>query len=191
MRRFRWRGVQLFDSIPNIMKRWAILTVFLYALALIFLTLPTVFIAFANWGLKESDMGIRGALDIYAQWGYWVWLAVLVAGQALLLLLPLNIAERRLPARRPLKVPVIVSGYLALPPAIDSGGGQEGRGRWRRWRSLADAGLERRHSQVCKDAARAAHGGDSEPERAASGYANAAGPAGIEAPANEFQHALG
>ncbi|MGA9449758.1 MAG: hypothetical protein WBW41_00275 [Verrucomicrobiia bacterium] len=94
------------------MKRWAVLTILLYALALLLLTLPVVFIAFANWGLKESNMGIRGALDIYAQWGYWVWLTVLAAGQALLLLLPLNITERRLPARRPLKVPVIVGAFF-------------------------------------------------------------------------------
>ena len=45
-------------------------------------------------------------------WGYWLWLAVLVAGQLLLLLLPINIAERRLPARRPLKIPVIVTAFF-------------------------------------------------------------------------------
>ena len=37
---------------------------------------------------------------------------MLVAGQALLLLLPINIAERRLPARRPLKIPVIVTAFF-------------------------------------------------------------------------------
>ncbi len=94
------------------MKRWAVLTVFLYALALIFLTLPTVFIAFANWGLKDGNFKINDALELYLQWGYWLWLVVMVAGQALLLLLPINIAERRLPARRPLKMPVIVSAFF-------------------------------------------------------------------------------
>ena len=94
------------------MKRWAVLTVFLYALALIFLTLPTMFIAFANWGLKDGNFKIKDALELYLQWGYWLWLVVMVAGQALLLLLPINIAERRLPARRPLKMPVIVSAFF-------------------------------------------------------------------------------
>jgi hypothetical protein len=37
---------------------------------------------------------------------------VLLAGQALLLLLPINIAERRLPARRPLTIPVIVTAFF-------------------------------------------------------------------------------
>jgi len=94
------------------MKRWAALTVFLYALALISLTLPTVFVAFANWGLKESNTGIQDALELYAQWGYWVWLAVLIAGQILLLLVPIDLSERRLPARRKLKVPVIVGAFF-------------------------------------------------------------------------------
>ena len=94
------------------MIRWAILTVFLYALALILLTAPAELAALGNWGLKNNSFGIKEALDIYAVWGYRLWLAVLVAGQMLLLLLPINIAERRLPARRPLKIPVIVTAFF-------------------------------------------------------------------------------
>jgi hypothetical protein len=106
-RRFRWRGVERFDSIPTIMKRWAMLTILLYALALLLLTGPVVLIAFGGWANNSIKM-----LEIYLPWGYWLWLAVLIAGQALLLLLPLNIAEHRLPARRPLRVPVIVTGFF-------------------------------------------------------------------------------
>jgi hypothetical protein len=94
------------------MKRWAIYTVLLYALALLLLTVPVVFIAFGNWGENESNFGLRDAFQFYLSWSYWLWLAVLVAGQFLLLLLPINIAERRLPARRPLKIPVIVTGFF-------------------------------------------------------------------------------
>jgi hypothetical protein len=94
------------------MKRWAILTVLLYALALLVLTVPVALVAFGNWGLKNDSMGIKAALAMYANWDYWLWLGILVAGQALLLLLPINIAERRLPARRPLKIPVIVTAFF-------------------------------------------------------------------------------
>ncbi len=111
MNRFHWRGVQLFDSIPTIMKRWAVFTVLLYALALLLLTVPVLLMAFGGW-TKNGAMGLTDCFKIYLSWGYWLWLAVLVAGQALLLLLPLNIAERRLPARRPVKVPVIVTGLF-------------------------------------------------------------------------------
>ena len=90
------------------MKRWAILTVFLYALALLLLTVPAILIAFVG----KSSNSVKENAEIYLQWGYWLWLAVLVAGQALLLLLPLNLAEKRLPARRPLKTPVIVAAFF-------------------------------------------------------------------------------
>ncbi|MEI6194873.1 MAG: hypothetical protein WCS42_11145 [Verrucomicrobiota bacterium] len=94
------------------MKRWACLTVFLYALALLVLTLPVMLFAFANWGQRDMNIGLREVCQTYANWAYWVWLAVLLAGQALLLLLPIRIAERRLPARRALKIPVIVTAFF-------------------------------------------------------------------------------
>jgi hypothetical protein len=95
------------------MKRWAVLTVLLYALALTLLTLPVALIAFGDWGKDESQFGLHEVVHgLYLNWGYWLWLTVLVAGQILLLLLPINLAERRLPARRPLKVPVIVSAFF-------------------------------------------------------------------------------
>jgi hypothetical protein len=96
------------------MKRWAILTVFLYALALLVLTFPVILVAFGNWGLKNDQLGIKDTLDIYASWAYWVWLAVLVAGQFLLLLLPIDLSQRRLPSRRKLKVPIIVTTFFLM-----------------------------------------------------------------------------
>jgi hypothetical protein len=92
------------------MKRWAILTILFYATALLVLTVPVLWIAFNGW--TEKGVSLHNALKIYLRWGYWFWLAVLVAGQALLLLLPIHIAERRLPARRPLKIPVIVTAFF-------------------------------------------------------------------------------
>ena len=95
------------------MKRWAVLTVLLYALALVLLTVPVFLVAFGNWGIKpDANNSLNEILPIFLTWGYWLWLAVLAGGQALLLLLPLKIAERRLPARRPLKIPVIVTSFL-------------------------------------------------------------------------------
>jgi len=92
------------------MKRWALLTVLLYAAALLLLTVPAIWIAFSGW--SEKGVSLPNALKMYLRWAYWLWLAVFVAGQALLLLLPIHIAERRLPARRPLKVPVIVTAFF-------------------------------------------------------------------------------
>jgi hypothetical protein len=94
------------------MKRWAVLTVLIYALALIVLSMPVVLITFGNWGKNDTHIGFHDILDFYSHWAYWLWLGILVAGQTLLLLLPINIAERRLPARRPLKIPIIVTAFF-------------------------------------------------------------------------------
>jgi len=97
------------------MKRWAFLTVLLYALALIILSLPVLSIGMGKWS-RDDNLTILAINDnlvkFYSQWAYWLWLAVLVAGQVMLLLLPINIAERRLPARRPLKIPVLVTTFF-------------------------------------------------------------------------------
>ena len=77
-------------------------------------------------------------------------------------------------------------GYLALPPAHLAGHQESGR-RWRRWRSLAHSGVERRDSQICQGAACAAHGGNPQPQAQACSCAHTAGAAGIEASADEFQ----
>lgn len=94
------------------MKRWAILTAILYALALILLTIPLIAAAFGSWNNNSSNLSFTEALQVYKAWGYWLWLAVLVAGQILLLLVPIDISQKRLPSRRKLKVPVIVSAFL-------------------------------------------------------------------------------
>jgi hypothetical protein len=93
------------------MKRWAILTVLLYALALLLLTVPLLRVAFGGWG-KSGVIGLQEAFKVYVNWWYWLWLAIMVAGEALLLLLPLNITECRLTPRRPLKIPVLVTAFF-------------------------------------------------------------------------------
>ncbi len=97
------------------MKRWAILTTLVYALALLLLTVPILGIAMGQWIRSGNSTTLTiddNMLKFYVYWWYWVWLGVMMAGQALLLLLPINVAEKRLPARRPLKIPVIVAGFF-------------------------------------------------------------------------------
>jgi len=95
------------------MKRWAIVTVALYATAVLLLTTPLFLTAFADWAKHPAS--VNDLRDLYSWVGYWIALAVFVGGQALLLLVPIDISERRLPARRKLRVPVIVAAFfLAL-----------------------------------------------------------------------------
>ena len=90
------------------MKRWAFLTVLIYALALSLLAVPAIVICFSG----KNVFSISQAATVFSQWAYWIWLAVLVAGQSLLLLLPIDIAQKRQPARRNLKIPIIVGGFF-------------------------------------------------------------------------------
>jgi hypothetical protein len=96
------------------MKRWATLTVLLYLLTLVVLTVPVVLVTFGKWwGYKHSaEISVSDAFAIYQEWAYWVWLAIMGLGQALLLLVPVGIARRRLPARRPLLTPIVTTAFL-------------------------------------------------------------------------------
>jgi len=98
------------------MKRWAVLTVALYLVVLALLTVPVVLLCLGEqWGHRGS-YGMRvspaEAFGIFGGWGYWIWLAVLGASQALLLLVPVKAAEGRLKARRPVLVPIITASFL-------------------------------------------------------------------------------
>jgi hypothetical protein len=65
--------------------------------------------------LSEIPHWKPGTIDlaeVYSYWGYWVWLAVMLLGQALLLLVPMDIARERPVSRRKLLVPVVTSAFL-------------------------------------------------------------------------------
>lgn len=92
------------------MKRWAIFTVAIYAIALLLLTAPAILIAFGGWA--RAPYGMSDVVKVYSSNWYWIWLAVLMAGQTMFLLVPIDIAERRLPARRPIGISVIVTALF-------------------------------------------------------------------------------
>ena len=92
------------------MKRWAILTVGLYLIAFVLVTTPAFLIGFAGWAPKPE--GIGTLLEGYSSYVTWIWLAVLATGQALLLLVPVHIAERRPPARRSVYTLAIVTAFF-------------------------------------------------------------------------------
>ena len=77
---------------------------------LVAVVVPGILIAFAG----KEGMSFHRALEVFRDWFFWISFAVLVAGQALLLLLPIDISDRRLTPRRPLKLPVIVTGFFSL-----------------------------------------------------------------------------
>ena len=88
------------------MKRWAWLVVGLYLLALVLLAFPVLL---AAW---YPDIKGDKIAEIYAAGWLWGWIAAMLFGQALLLLVPVMFAEKRLKSRRPLLVPVITAALL-------------------------------------------------------------------------------
>jgi len=98
------------------MKRWVNLTVALYGLALAVLTFPVLVVCttelLQSAGRSSFFSSASEALRIYREWGYWLWLGILLLAQALLLLVPMEVARQRLPSRRRLAVPVVVAGFL-------------------------------------------------------------------------------
>lgn len=93
------------------MKRWAWITVALYLLAFLGLTVPVLLAAF-HWGPTQGRMDLAAALSLYKSWGYWLWFAVAGAGQFLLLAVPVAVAEGRPEAQRPLRVSVATAAFL-------------------------------------------------------------------------------
>ena len=87
------------------MKHWAFVTAACYAALLVLLTAPVLSIS----GFVSSP---RDLLELYQQWGYWLWLGVLVLCQLSLLLVPVRAAERRPIARRHLSVTVGATAFL-------------------------------------------------------------------------------
>src|SRR6266508_2033471 len=86
------------------MKRWAVLVVVLYGLWLLLLTTPLVLLC-----LKHGSEEVR---DMVLHWSYWLWLAVMLAGQALLLFVPIAAVEGRPVRRRRLLVPVLTASFF-------------------------------------------------------------------------------
>ena len=95
------------------MKRWSIVTVLLYALVLILLTTPVYLVALGKWwGNPNNGSEVAGVVKVFQAWGYWLWLGVMVLGQILLLIIPVDVSLRRLIPRRKLLVPVITAAFL-------------------------------------------------------------------------------
>jgi len=88
------------------MKRQAAAVVVLYLAALVALTWPLLAAAF--W----PEASLDELRQVFSQWLYWSFVAVMVAGQAALLVLPVKVASRRPTTHRSLLWPIAVSGLM-------------------------------------------------------------------------------
>lgn len=93
------------------MKRRAWVTVFLDVVALLAVTPPPCVALFGLEGASGSS-AFASVLDLAAEQGLRLFIAVAALGQVLLLIVPIGIAERRPRSRRRLHVPVIATWLL-------------------------------------------------------------------------------
>jgi len=85
------------------MKRWGLVVVMLYVVALIVLSAPVAFAAF--W----PTFGWSEIFGMYRNWQFWTWIFVMFSGAVSLLFIPIHYADRRPKSRRPLLVPIVTS----------------------------------------------------------------------------------
>ena len=88
------------------MKRWALVVAALYLLILVILTVPVTLLAFA------PDANVKDIAEAYTQFPYWLWIGVMVLGQAALLVVPVRVASRRPVTRRSLLLPIVTAGLI-------------------------------------------------------------------------------
>lgn len=88
------------------MKRWALVVAALYLLILVVLTVPVTLLAFT------PKAGAEDIAKVYRYVPYWLWVGVMVLGQAALLVVPVRVANRRPVTRRSLLLPIVTAGLM-------------------------------------------------------------------------------
>jgi hypothetical protein len=123
------------------MKNWALIVAALYIAILAVLTVPAFLLAFA------PRAGLADVAKVYVFWPYWLWLALMFAGQFALLAIPVRVASHRPVTRGPIWRTVLVGGLMAGGLVAGAGfsiyefvfrGSDLG---WTGWDPLALAGL--------------------------------------------------
>lgn len=86
----------------------------LYAVVLVLLTSPLLLLANGGWWGRNNGFGIttETVFQLFKELGYWVWLGVMVLGAALMLVVPVDVSQKRLVPRRKLLVPVITAAFF-------------------------------------------------------------------------------
>ena len=88
------------------MKQWALLTVAVYFLMLAVLIWPAMLL------LASHDVSIAEILRDYTQPVFWIFAAIMVLGETLLLIVPVGLAQRRPKPRRRLLFPILTSTFF-------------------------------------------------------------------------------
>jgi len=89
------------------MRKWGIVITIFYALVVVGLLTPVFWLLV----VKASSLA-EYSRSLYGSWQYWVWIAFLVSGQALLLFLSVDTSHKRLKPRQHIAVSIILTALL-------------------------------------------------------------------------------
>jgi hypothetical protein len=90
------------------MKRWALIVAGLYVALLLVMTVPAILLAFA------PKLRLGEAVNAFAWWPYWLWLAIMFASQIALLSVPVRVASLRPVTQGPLWRTILAGGLMAV-----------------------------------------------------------------------------
>jgi hypothetical protein len=94
------------------MKKWAVVVVVLYGLSLVILTLPVLLGAFWDFTKNSSPWTAQELKSMFAEWPYWLGIAIFILAQAALLVIPVETSLKRPSSRRTVWLPVIASALM-------------------------------------------------------------------------------
>lgn len=95
------------------MRKWGLIVTLFYAVIVMLLIFPACMVLAYTGANGISASEIRGILrDFYSTWFTWIWAGVLVIGQLMLLLVSVDVTDRRLRPRTSIVISVAVAGLL-------------------------------------------------------------------------------
>lgn len=97
---------------PNASSRpWLHWGLIVAALYVAFFTLFSIPFFFACFPTEFKWTGLPGMLELYGEWGWWIFVGIIALGQFLFLRVPVRLAFQRPVSRKSIWLPVLVSGF--------------------------------------------------------------------------------
>ena len=93
------------------MKRWGVLITVFYFAAVLLLVIPGFLLLDFKW--RTLDEVFRNLLEMYREWWLWLWVGIIVGGQALLLFLSVDTAWRHAKPRQHVAVTAALTSFFA------------------------------------------------------------------------------
>jgi hypothetical protein len=103
------------------MKKWAALTVLIYAAALTAFAVPLLLACFGDWRLpKDAPLKLDEAVQVYRGFGFWIWLVILALGEICLLAAPVQTLQpiSQFKSRRPMRTLVVTASFFMANLAL-------------------------------------------------------------------------